>query len=586
MSTLSPKPSPQPSLKPSLAQHLVANDLVDSSAMQQAMTAASRDNISLVRYLRDQLSLDGARLAALLASWFQLPYVDLGAIDLQRCPLELVDEKLLHSRQCLPLWQRGNTLFLAVADPAEVDVAADLKFHTGQAIELVVVDGQQLRFTLSRLGGDTLHNFTGSRIGKTLDADLVLEVTGEPAAQEMETDTAALDDKPLVRFVNRILSEAIAEEASDIHFEPFEKFYRIRFRRDGQLHEVTRPPLPMAGRIAARLKVMARLDISERRVPQDGRIRLRLDANRRVDFRVSALPTLWGEKLVLRNLDTSNRFLDLAGLGMDAQQLNLYQAALRSSQGLILVTGPTGSGKTQTLYAGLSLLNTAERNIATAEDPVEFNLEGINQVPVNHKSGLGFAQILRAFLRQDPDVLMVGEIRDPETAEIAIKAAQTGHLVLATLHTNSAIEALNRLTNLGVAPYNLGSAASLLLAQRLLRRLCSHCKESHRLPEKILRAEGLADCSSSRPNLFQAVGCEHCRAGYRGRVGIYEVVPVTEALSQRIISGNNSLQLARQAREDGFATLRQAALHKVAQGITSLEEANRLTLFTNSPDVV
>ena len=565
-------------LKPSLAEHLVARGLLDSEAARTAMAAADRSGTSLVRHLLEVQDVDTTRLAQVLANWFRLPYLDLAAVDRPRCPQGLVDEELLRSHRCLVLWQRGKTLFLAVADPTEGDVVADLKFLTGQTIELVLVEWQQLDNALARCGTSDLPNLVKDQFSAALDKDLALEVPGEPDRGQVETDTTELDDKPLVRFVNRILAEAISVEASDIHFEPFEKLCRVRFRRDGQLHEVTRPPLHMATRITARLKVMAQLDISERRIPQDGRIRLRLDNGKRVDFRVSVLPTLWGEKLVLRNLDTGSRFLELDSLGMETAQLQLFQGALQRSQGLILVTGPTGSGKTQTLYSGLRLLNTAERNIATAEDPVEFNIEGVNQVPVNHQSGLGFARILRAFLRQDPDVLMVGEIRDPETAEIAIKAAQTGHLVLATLHTNSAVEALSRLTNMGVAHYNLGSAVSLLLAQRLLRRLCSHCKESHQLPDQVLKAAGLTDLPGEQAlQVFQAAGCRHCRSGYRGRVGIYEVVPVTEALSQRIMSGNNSLQLARQAREDGYPTLRQAALHKVARGVTSLEEANRLT---------
>lgn len=563
------------SLKTPLPDYFIAQGLLAADDARAAALTARQAGITLVSQLLAQPQVDKTRLACLLATWFQRPLVDIKAIDLQRCPLHKVDHKLLNKLQCLPVWQRGRTLFLAVTDPARSDIAVDLKFHTGMTIELVVAEQRDLLAALRRATGAADTAIAGSDFD--LDQDLALEVTPDTASEQRETQPNELDDKPLVRFINRVLAEAIQTGASDIHFEPFEKYYRVRFRRDGQLHEVTRPPLPMAGRIAARLKVMAHLNIAERRLPQDGRIRLRLDSRRRVDFRVSVLPTLWGEKLVLRNLDNGNRFLDLDGLGMEPGQRQLYQAALRRSQGLILVTGPTGSGKTQTLYSGLSLLNTPERNIATAEDPVEFNLDGINQVPVNHKCGLGFAQILRAFLRQDPDILMVGEVRDPETAEIAIKAAQTGHLVLATLHTNSAVEALTRLSNMGVAPYNLGSAVSLLLAQRLLRRLCSHCKERQALPDKVLRAEGLTDRTGSPPTLFHAVGCSRCRDGYRGRVGIYEVVPVNDSLSQRIMSGDNSLQLSRQAREDGCTSLRQAALHKVACGITSIEEANRLT---------
>lgn len=545
--------------------------MLDESAAQAAEVAASKNKQSVIGWLLDQQLCAEAELAYRLACHFRLPLLEISAISLARCPLELIDEKMIRSFQCLPLSLCGNTLFLAVANPCRTDLQAHIKFHSGKQIELVIVEQQKLLLLIDEA---LRENTTSKYVDKALHEDALRHSNISPGN---EISVSELDDKPLVRFVNRLLTDAIHNKVSDLHFEPYESFYRVRFRRDGQLYEIARPPLSMAGRLAARLKVMAQLDISERRIPQDGRIRWHLGGRRKIDFRISVLPTLWGEKLVLRNLDTSHRLLALEGLGMQDEQLQCYKDALLRSQGLILVTGPTGSGKTQTLYTGIQQLNRAERNIATVEDPVEFNIEGVNQVPVNSRSGLTFARILRAFLRQDPDILMVGEIRDAETAEIAIKAAQTGHLVLATLHTNDALGALDRLRSMGVAPYNLAAAVSLLMAQRLLRRLCEHCKSPLDLPEDVLSKQGFAADIIPKLRLFQANGCSQCHGGYQGRVGIYEVVPVSAQLAERIMSGEHGRNLTAGIGIGTQVDMRQSALSKVAQGITSLEEANRLT---------
>ena len=554
-----------------ITEELVSQQLLSTAEAHAAEAAAAEQRQSLVSWLLEKELCAEAELACCLANHFRLPLLAVDALAIQRSPLELIDEKIMRKFQCLPLSSRGNTLYLAVADPCRPDLLADVKFHTGKQIELVIVQFQPL---LTLLAEVLRENDDSRYVDRALHEEAIL---GSNTPKQSEVDAAGLDDKPLVRFVNRLLADAIRNKVSDIHFEPYEKFYRVRFRRDGQLYEVVRPPLNMSGRLAARLKVMAQLDISERRIPQDGRIRWRTSGAESIDFRVSVLPTLWGEKLVLRNLDTSHRLLELDGMGMQEWQLQQFTAALGRSQGLILVTGPTGSGKTQTLYTGIQQLNRAERNIATAEDPVEFTIDGVNQVPVNEKNGLSFARILRAFLRQDPDVLMVGEIRDRETAEIAIKAAQTGHLVLATLHTNDALGALDRLQNMGIAPYNLASAATLLIAQRLLRRLCEYCKEPLHLPRDTLMEQGFSADEIQELTLFQADGCEQCHGGYRGRIGIYEVVPVSSELARRIMSGEHSKDLAAFLKSNSHIDMRRAALLKAKQGISSLEEANRLT---------
>ena len=410
------------------------------------------------------------------------------------------------------------------------------------------------------------------------DADLEnLEVSEEEEGGE-DVGRAGAEEAPVVRFVNKILVDAINGGASDIHFEPYEKMYRIRYRTDGILKEVATPPVQMGGRLAARIKVMSRMDLAERRVPQDGRIKLKLSKSKAIDFRVNTCPTLWGEKIVLRILDPSSASLGIDMLGYESEQKDRYMKALSKPQGMILVTGPTGSGKTVSLYTGLNILNTEDINISTAEDPAEINLPGINQVNVMPKVGLTFAAALKSFLRQDPDVVMVGEIRDLETAEIAIKAAQTGHLVLSTLHTNDAPQTVTRLMNMGVPAYNIASSISLIIAQRLARRLCKSCKKPANIPEKELIAEGFDESEVKELKIFQAVGCDQCNDGYKGRTGIYQVMPISEETGQIIMSGGNAMQIAAQALKEGIADLRMSALKKVRDGQIDLKEANRVTV--------
>ncbi len=510
----------------------------------------------------DQRSAEIRAAAAALGA----PLLDLDAFDPQLIERGLLDRKLIRQHCVLPLLRSGDRLLLALSDPAATAALDEVKFHTGLAVQPVVVEADKLERALRLQGrGEGLLDELG------LD-ELQAEAAPEPGAAG---EAAGADETPIVRLVNRLLLDALQAGASDIHFEPFETTCKVRFRIDGVLREITRPPVNIARRIASRLKIMAQMDISERRLPQDGRIRLRM-ADGGVDFRVNTLPTLWGEKLVLRALDGGGEQMDIEALGLTDAQREQYLRALRRSQGLILVTGPTGSGKTVTLYAGLRLLNTPERNIATVEDPVEINLEGVNQVAVNNRVGLDFALALRAFLRQDPDVLMVGEIRDPETAEIAVKAAQTGHLVLSTLHTNSAGETLARLKNMGVPAFNLATSVRLIIAQRLARKLCPHCRQPARLPRETLLEAGFPQAGVDELELFGARGCEHCKDGYRGRVGVYEVLPVSPAMADLIMRDGDALRIAALASEEGHGDLRRAALDKAAAGLTSLDEVNRV----------
>ncbi len=476
------------------------------------------------------------------------------------------------------MYRRGNRLFIAVSDPTNTSALAEFKFATGIATDSIVVEHKQLLETIDEVIAKQDEIFDGDISDFTSAEDYIPDLEVEEELEETDF-TKLADDAPVVKFVNKVLFDAIKQGASDIHFEPYEREYRVRVRADGVLHEVVRPPKGLAPRLAARLKVMARLDISERRAPQDGRIQLKLSKNRSIDFRVSTLPTLFGEKIVLRILDPGSARMGVDALGYEPEQKELYLEALSRPQGMILVTGPTGSGKTVSLYTGLDVLNEPERNISTAEDPVEINMEGINQVHVNPKVGLNFAGVLRSFLRQDPDVLMVGEIRDLETAEIAIKAAQTGHLVLSTVHTNSAPETINRLLNMGIPAYNIASSLSLIIAQRLARRLCKYCSEPEtNVPDAALKELGFTDEMLKSATIMKPVGCKQCRKGHSGRVGVYEVVKVTKSLSNAILNGANVHELEQAAREAGFYDLRRAALKKCASGIISLEEVNRVTV--------
>jgi type IV pilus assembly protein PilB len=479
----------------------------------------------------------------------------------------------LRRHHALPLFKRGRRLFVGISDPTNQRILEDVKFQTRLDIEPVIISESQWAKAIEGAIESQASAMVDAEIG-----DLDFSAESGDAGGKIETLTQSdAEDAPVVRFINQVILQAINRGASDIHFEPYEKIYRVRFRQDGMLDEVYKPPVTMAPRLAARLKIMAQLDIAERRVPQDGRIKLYLTKQRAIDFRMNTLPTLWGEKVVLRILDPTSAQMGIEALGYEDHQKEQFLNAIHKPQGMVLVTGPTGSGKTVSLYTALNILNTAEVNISTAEDPVEINLPGINQVNVNAKVGMTFANALRAFLRQDPDIVMVGEIRDLETAEIAIKAAQTGHMVLSTLHTNSAPQTLNRLMNMGVAAYNIASSVTLIIAQRLGRRLCPHCKEEVKVPPEELLHQGFLESEIKDLIVYKAVGCDQCNRGYKGRVGIYEVMPISEEIGRIIMESGNAMQIADQARLEGINDLRRSGLNKVRMGMTSLEEINRVT---------
>ncbi len=560
-----------------LARLLVSENLLEREVALAAFTTADKNGTPLVRHLVKNRLIDSKVVAKTASQEFGLPLLDISAMDPLVFPLTQVDSKLLSKHNMLPILRKGHKMFLAVSDPSNQTGIDEIKFNAGCSIDLIVVEDDKLNQLIESLinsAQDEANKFDDlSSMG--LD-DLDVELVDESADVDEDVGNDE-DETPIVRFVNKILVDLMKMGGSDIHIEPYEKIYRIRFRVDGVLKEITRPPLNTAMRICSRIKIMSNMDIAEKRVPQDGRIKMKISRNKSIDFRVNTLPTLWGEKIVMRLLDASSAQLGIDMLGYEPSQKQLYLNALHQHQGLILVTGPTGSGKTVSLYTGLNILNTHEKNISTAEDPVEINLEGINQVAVNAKVGLTFATALRAFLRQDPDVVMVGEIRDLETAEIAIKASQTGHMVMSTLHTNSAPETLTRLRNMGIPSYNLATSISLIIAQRLARRLCSHCKKPLKLPPRILMQEGFTEAQLQNMQIFGAVGCDRCNDGYKGRVGIYEVVPITDKIARCIMDDGSSIQIADIARAEGYNNLRTSALMKVAQGLTSLAEANRLT---------
>jgi type IV pilus assembly protein PilB len=529
-------------------------------------------NIPFIRFLIENKNLDGNSIARVLSKSFGHPQIQLSKFDTSLVPDGVRNEKLITKHNALPLYLRGKVLFVAMSDPTNLDALEEIQFNTGYSTELVLCDEKSLQACIEKV----LEDESSALDISDIDADELAGIDVEDTRKE-EDNPNGEDDAPIVVFINKILLDAIKKGASDLHFEPYEKSFRIRFRIDGILSEIARPPVSLSSRMAARLKVMSKLDIAERRVPQDGRIKLALSKKKSIDFRVSTLPTMWGEKVVMRILDSSSAMLGIDMLGYEAEQKKIYMDALEQPQGMILVTGPTGSGKTVSLYTGLNILNTQERNISTAEDPVEINLEGINQVQINNRAGLTFPSALRSFLRQDPDIVMVGEIRDLETAEISIKAAQTGHLVLSTLHTNSAAETLTRLLNMGVPSYNVASSVSIIIAQRLARRLCPQCKEEETLSEMQLAEQGFPADKLSDITLFKPVGCTHCTAGYKGRVGIYEVIKISPTIASIIMEGGNSLDIAKQCQKEGYKNLRQSGLLKAMNGMTSLEEINRVT---------
>src|SRR5687768_4154206 len=561
-----------------LPQRLIQDGLVNEQVMMQALTAAKEADASLVSHLVSNGLAEAKEIAIAAAQEFGVPLLDLDSIALDLDVVKLVSDKLLAKHRVLPLLKRGKRLFVAVSDPTNLHALDEIKFQTGLSIEAVVVEDDKLQ----KIANKTREQVDTQMPAMTEDDfDLEnLEVTGgdddEAAAAAGRDD---VEDAPIVRFVNKVLLDAIKKGASDIHFEPYEKTYRIRLRLDGFLKEIASPPVQLAVKLAARIKVMSRMDIAERRIPQDGRIKMRISKNRAIDFRVSTCPTLFGEKIVARILDPSSAMLGIDALGYEETQRNMYLKTLAQPHGMILVTGPTGSGKTVSLYTGLNILNKEDTNISTAEDPAEINLPGVNQVNVNPKVGLTFASALRAFLRQDPDVIMVGEIRDLETAEIAIKAAQTGHLVLSTLHTNDAPKTLTRLVDMGVKPYAIATSVSLIIAQRLARKLCNNCKTPIEMPVEALLKEGFTEEDiASGIKIYKPVGCGSCTDGYKGRTGLYQVMPVSEEIQRIILQGGNAVDIAAQAAVEGIWDLRKSGLAKVKAGITSLEEINTCTV--------
>lgn len=561
-----------------LPQRLVQDGVVEEATMLEALNAARERKTSVVTQLVTSGTAAARDIAVAASNEFGVPLFDLDSINLDLETVRLVNDKLLAKHRVLPVFRRGKRLFLAVADPTNLHAIDEIKFATSLGIEAVVVEDDKLQKAIDKAleQVDTQMSSLSEEEGIDLEA---LETTGGDEGADDKVTRDDVEDAPIVRFVNKVMLDAIRRGASDIHFEPYEKTYRVRLRMDGVLKELAQPPVQLAQKLSARLKVMARLDIAERRVPQDGRIKMKLSKNRAIDFRVSTCPTLFGEKIVMRILDPTQATLGIDSLGYEPFQKDLYMKYLAKPQGMILVTGPTGSGKTVSLYTGLNILNREDTNISTAEDPAEINLPGVNQVNVNPKVGLTFAAAMRAFLRQDPDVIMVGEIRDLETAEIAIKAAQTGHLVLSTLHTNDAPQTLTRLVDMGVKPYAIATSVSLIIAQRLARRLCNSCKQPMEIPKEALLKEGFLEADvNAGMKIFGPKGCQNCTDGYKGRVGIYQVLPITESIARIILADGSAVDIATQAEKDGVWDLRRAGLEKVKSGLTSLEEVNSVTI--------
>jgi type IV pilus assembly protein PilB len=556
-----------------LARRLVGDGLLTEEDAHSAQSAAKESKQAFVSYLVNKKILASADLASIASQEFGVPLFEINAMNMELAATDLIQEKLIRQHNALPLYQRGKRLYVAVSDPTNLQALDEFQFNTGLNTYPLLVDEVQLSTSIEKAldkTDDQLDDFGDAELD---DIDLGPD---ESEQKDDGTDTN-IDDTPVVRFINGILTTAIKAGASDIHFEPYEKTYRVRTRIDGILHESKTAPIALAGRISARLKVLSRLNIAERRIPQDGRMRMKLSKTKAIDFRVNTCPTLFGEKIVLRILDPTSAQLGIDALGYEEDQKKIFLETMHKPYGMVLVTGPTGSGKTVSLYTALNILNTDDRNISTAEDPAEISLAGINQVNVNPAVGLTFPAALRAFLRQDPDVIMVGEIRDLETAEIAIKAAQTGHMVFSTLHTNDAPQTLTRLANMGVPAFNIASAVSLIIAQRLARRLCNNCKKEETLPADVLLEEGFSQQQIDEGvSINKPVGCDSCTEGYKGRVGIYQVMPISDAMGRIIMEGGNAIELADQAKEEGIADLLTSGLQKVAAGFTSLEEVNRV----------
>ncbi len=554
------------------ARRLVAEGLMEEQAAFEASLEASNKGLTMLAWMIRNNGVDPQALATAASVEYGIPQIDINALDLSIAPLGLVDEHLIQKHLALPLYLRGNSLFLGVSDPTDQEVIDAISFSSGFRVEPVIVAPNHLEATIERAlqAADPVFD--------EFEDEGLEDIGFELESSDIDDDASdpAVDETPVVKFINKVLLDAIRRGASDIHFEPYETSYRIRYRLDGVLSQVATPPIQMSRRLSSRLKVMAGLDIAEKRVPQDGRIKLTLSAKKSIDFRVSTCPILFGEKVVLRILDSASTRLGIEGLGFETKQQDVFHSSVLKPYGMILVTGPTGSGKTVTLYTALNILNDEGRNISTVEDPVEIRVQGINQVQQNVKQGMTFARALRSFLRQDPDVIMIGEIRDLETAEIAIKAAQTGHLVFSTLHTNDAPQSITRLMNMGVPTYNITSAVNLIIAQRLLRRL-HKCKQPDELPKEALLQAGFREEEIDDLTIFKPVGCTDCHEGYRGRSGVFEVMPISDSIVRIILEEGNAMRIAQQARAEGINDLRRSALNKVAQGVTDITETNRVT---------
>jgi type IV pilus assembly protein PilB len=569
----------QVSTQRGLPKTLVDEGLISADKMTDAINRAKLEKCSLVTYLCQQELVDGDRIAQLAATEFGMALYDLDNHDASTLPKDLVDTKLLRKHLLLPLFIKGKRLYIATPDPFDTQGLREIQFQVRMPVEPMLVSYSQIMALREGLLNDPAGTLVESLNIDEKEYQAAKQSSGFNVSDDTDADGDG-ESTPIVRFINKMILDAIAAKASDIHFEPYDQYYRVRFRIDGILRQIFTPPSNWSARLVSRIKIMADLDITERRLPQDGRIRVAVSSEKSIDLRVNTLPLQFGEKVVMRILDPSSTTMGIDALGYEDDQRTAYLNALNKPQGMILVTGPTGSGKTVSLYTGLNLLNTDERNISTAEDPVEINIDGINQTQINLRARLDFPTAMRAFLRQDPDVIMVGEIRDLDTAEIAVKAAQTGHLVLSTLHTNSSSETLNRLLNMGLSAFNVATSVSLIIAQRLARKLCVHCRELHQdLPEEILKQEGFndPDLANRSATIYKARGCKKCIKGYSGRMGVYETLVISPAISAVILNGGSAIDILAAAKKEGFRTLRTSALRKAMDGTISIEEANRIT---------
>lgn len=557
-----------------LARKLVLDGLMEESAAAEAFQDALKKKKPFVSYLVENKLAESLPIAQAAAEEFGVPLLDIDRVELDPDITKLLKEDLIRKHHALPLFRRGKRLYVAVSDPTNLQALDEIKFAVGMNTDAILVEENKLAKSIEAMI-EAAEGGLGDMADDEFDDLDNLDVAEEKPDEDIDSE---VDDAPVVRFINKVLLDAIKKGASDIHFEPYEKFFRVRLRMDGVLTEVAKPPTALALKMAARIKVMSRLDVSERRVPQDGRIKLKLSKNKSIDFRVSTCPTIWGEKVVMRILDSSSAQLGIDMLGYEGFQKELFLENLHKPYGMFLVTGPTGSGKTVSLYTGINILNQTEVNISTAEDPVEINLPGINQVQVDEKTGMTFAKALKAFLRQDPDIILVGEIRDIETGGIALKAAMTGHMVMSTLHTNDAPQTLTRMQDMGMPTFGIATAVNIIIAQRLARRLCKNCTKPIDVPNEVLLEEGFTEKQiEAGVKISEAEGCDQCNAGYKGRTGIYQVMPISENMRRLIMDGATAIQLADQSRAEGIADIRQSALKKVADGVTDMKEVNRVT---------